>query len=133
MNVYPLYHYRCEVCSVYDGDTLRVDIDLGFDVWVRNVPLRLAGVDTPEIRGVSDEEKARGRASRDALRQLLAQADVITVITRGRGKYGRWIADLHVEFGGVTLCVNHWLIAEGLAEPYMEDVHHDDIFSGMME
>ena len=45
-----LYQYKVSVSRVVDGDTVDVDVDLGFGVWLRNERVRLAGVDTPEIR-----------------------------------------------------------------------------------
>lgn len=47
-----MYEYKAQVVSVYDGDTLTVDIDLGFEVWLRKQKIRLAGIDTPEINAL---------------------------------------------------------------------------------
>ena len=46
-----LYHYRAVVISVYDGDTCRMDIDLGLDIWQKNEKIRLVRINTPELRG----------------------------------------------------------------------------------
>lgn len=56
----PAYIYHAVVRSIYDGDTLRVDIDCGFNIWQRNVSLRLKGINAPEVRG---EQKAQGIVS----------------------------------------------------------------------
>jgi len=58
----PRYVYAAEVVRVYDGDTIYMDIDLGFRMWLREEPLRLWGIDTPEVRG---EDKEAGIAVRD--------------------------------------------------------------------
>ena len=50
------YIYKAEVVSVYDGDTITVDIDLGFNVVLRKQKIRLGGINTPEIRGEEREE-----------------------------------------------------------------------------
>ena len=64
----PRYVYQAEIVRVYDGDTVFMDIDLGFRIVLHNEPLRLWGVDTPEVRG---DEKERGIAVRDLVREWL--------------------------------------------------------------
>ena len=49
------YKYKALITGVYDGDSITVDIDLGMNIWKKNVKLRLARVDTPEIRGIEKE------------------------------------------------------------------------------
>ena len=60
-----MYEYRAFVRRVYDGDTVTVDIDLGFDVVLRNQKIRLVRINAPEVRGV---QRPEGLKSRDALR-----------------------------------------------------------------
>ena len=55
-----MYEYKCKVVRVVDGDTVDVDIDLGFDVWLSKQRVRLYGVDTPESRTRDKEEKKYG-------------------------------------------------------------------------
>ena len=55
-----MYEYRCEIVKVIDGDTVDVDIDLGFGVWLRKERIRLRGIDTPESRTRDVEEKKYG-------------------------------------------------------------------------
>jgi micrococcal nuclease len=70
-----LYHYKAKVISVYDGDTIRCDVDLGFGIWKFNEQFRLANIDAPELRG---REKQRGQISRDQLRsRILGKLDGI--------------------------------------------------------
>ena len=110
-----LYQYEARIVSVYDGDTVRADIDLGFNTWRKNEKLRLVGVDTPEIRGVSDETKARGIAARDALRERILDKDVLVCTIKDKtGKYGRYLARIFVDGEDV----NAWLISSGHAVPY---------------
>ena len=52
-----MYHYKAKLLRVVDGDTIDVDIDLGFDVWLRKQRIRLAGIDTPESRTRNKAEK----------------------------------------------------------------------------
>lgn len=112
-----LYQYKALITDVYDGDTVTADIDLGFHTWRRDERLRLYGINTPEIRGVSDDEKQRGYAARDALRERILGKEVIICTIRdrkgadSRGKYGRYLAKIYL---GDDL-LNDWLIAEGHA------------------
>ena len=107
----PAYTYRAVVRSVYDGDTIRVDLDLGLDAWIHNQPLRLHGIDAPEVRGA---ERQRGFAARDWLQNQIPPGTSIIVQTLKdvRGKYGRYLAVVWRD--GIDL--NGELIAKGLAE-----------------
>ena len=109
----PAYTYRAVVRSIYDGDTIRVDLDLGLGTWIHNQPLRLHGIDAPEVRGA---ERERGTVSRDWLQRRIPPGTRIIVQTLKdvRGKYGRYVAV--VWHDGVDL--NSELVAEGLAEAY---------------
>lgn len=56
-----MYEYNCNIVRVVDGDTVDVDIDLGFGIWVRNERVRLYGIDTPESRTRDLREKFYGK------------------------------------------------------------------------
>ena len=58
-----MYEYRCNVVHIVDGDTVDVDIDLGFGVWMKKQRIRLYGIDTPESRTRDLEEKKYGLAA----------------------------------------------------------------------
>ena len=66
-----LYQYKADLVKVIDGDTIEVDFDLGFGVWLRNQRIRLAGIDTPEIRTSDKEMKAMGKAALAGLIDVL--------------------------------------------------------------
>ena len=83
--------------SAYDGDTFRVDVARIHPLIGRNMPIRLRGVDTPEIRGKCDEEKALAIKARDFVRDLLANAESIILQNIERGKYFRIVADVSVD------------------------------------
>ena len=72
-----MYEYRCEVVHIVDGDTIDVDIDLGFGVWMRKERIRLYGIDTPESRTRDLEEKKYGLAAKDFLVEWLSKGDII--------------------------------------------------------
>ena len=84
------------VVSVYDGDTFRVDIDGWPPLIGRDMPVRIAGIDCPEMRG-KDADKEAAIAARDALRDLLENADLIELRNVRRGKYFRIVADVYVD------------------------------------
>ena len=89
------------VISVYDGDTFRVDIESLSPIVGKNIPIRLNGVDTPEIRGKCKYEKDLALEARDFVRNKLANAKEIKLTKLQRGKYFRVVADVYVD--GVSL------------------------------
>ena len=62
-----MYEYKCKLVKVVDGDTIDVDIDLGFGVWMQNQRIRMYGIDTPESRTSDDIEKVYGNAAKTFL------------------------------------------------------------------
>ena len=68
-----MYEYRCKIVKVIDGDTVDVDIDLGFGVWLHKERIRLYGIDTPESRTRDLEEKKYGLLSKKFLQEHLIQ------------------------------------------------------------
>ena len=109
------YIYHAVVASVYDGDTLRVDIDCGFNIWLHNESVRLYGLNAPELRL---EERPQGLVSRDWLREQLPVGTKILIETLKdrREKYGRYLAIIHKEDG---TNVNELMVSLGYAVPYM--------------
>ena len=59
-----MYEYKCKILRVVDGDTVDIDIDLGFGVWLHKERVRMMGIDTPESRTRDETEKAFGLASK---------------------------------------------------------------------
>ena len=90
-----------KVISVYDGDTFRVDIDSLPPIVGKNIPIRLNGVDTPEIRGKCQYEKDLALKARDFVRNKLTNAKEIKLTKLQRGKYFRVVADVMID--GVSL------------------------------
>ncbi len=117
-----LYEYEAVIDSIFDGDTIRASISLGFGIWKRNEPLRLFGINAPEMR---NETLEQGRISRDALRdRVLGKRVWLRTIKPSvetvpgldkREKYGRFLAVLWDDDGNV----NDWLVESGFAESYM--------------
>ncbi len=90
-----------KVISVYDGDTFRVDIDSLPPIVGKNIPIRLNGVDTPEIQGKCQQEKDLALEARDFVRNKLANAKEIKLTKLQRGKYFRVVADVMID--GISL------------------------------
>ena len=111
----PAYIYRAVALSVYDGDTMTLDIDVGFGVWLHKQKVRLWGIDTPEMRG---EERPEGIIARDFVRGIVPAGKPLLIQTRRdkTGKYGRWLAEGLVEVGDVMISLNESLVARGLAK-----------------
>lgn len=110
-----MYEYRCVVIEVIDGDTVEVDIDLGFGVWMRSEHIRIQGVDTPESKTTNKEEKVFGLLAKKHVEGLLPVGKECTLMSMEfRGKFGRILGDIKVD--GVTLSES--LISNHLAVPY---------------
>jgi micrococcal nuclease len=107
--------YRLKVLAkVVDGDTVDLDLDLGFSLTLRQ-RVRLYGVDAPELRSKDPAEKARAQESQAFVSQWFAQPGAVLVRTTKEEKYGRMLADCYRE-GAPSLCTE--LLERGLAQPY---------------
>jgi micrococcal nuclease len=107
-----MYAYNAKVITVYDGDTITVDLDLGCGVWLRNLKIRLYGINAPELRG---KEKPKGIKSRDWLREkILGKSVKIKTIKDRKGKYGRLLGRIWEKDHPVS--INQQMVTEGLAE-----------------
>ena len=107
------FYYKATLVRVIDGDTIDVDIDLGFSVWLNKQRVRLAGIVTPESRTRNKEEKVLGLAAKERLKELCGEK--LAVQSLGRGKYGRILGIPHTE-EGKDIC--QILIKEGHAREY---------------
>jgi micrococcal nuclease len=127
MGVNLMYEYRVKkVTGVVDGDTIDVDIDLGFNISYSQ-RVRLAGIDTPESRTTDKKEKALGLEVKQRLKDVLANASVVVIRTQkpdSTEKYGRVLGWLFVD--GAEKSVNEALIADGYAWGYMGETKIKD-------
>ena len=93
-----MYEYRCTILRVVDGDTVDVDIDLGFGVWLRKQRIRCFGIDTPESRTRDKEEKKFGLLAKYYVERFLPKGSAATLVTEkdGKGKFGRILGKFKV-------------------------------------
>ena len=122
-----MYEYRARVIKVVDGDTVDVDIDLGFGVWLKDERVRIMGIDTPESRTRDKVEKKFGLAAKARLKELLGPTPILkTQVGKGgedmKGKFGRILGDFLTEDG--KKC-GELLIKEGHAVKYTGGAKED--------
>lgn len=115
-----MYEYKAYVNRVVDGDTVDVDIDLGFGVVLTDERVRVMGIDTPESRTSDKVEKIFGLAAKERLKELLGKTTVLkTQINKDgedmKGKFGRILGDFQTEDGRM---VTEIMIEEGHAVKY---------------
>lgn len=108
-----MYEYAAKVTKIVDGDTVDVEIDLGFDVTIKQ-RLRLKGIDTPETKTKNKEEKELGLKAKRITEECIRCAKSIVIRTHKDDKYGRMLAEIIAD--GIN--VNQKLIDEGFAVPY---------------
>ena len=117
-----MYNYKINLLRVIDGDTIDAEIDLGFDINVKK-RIRFLGINTPESRTRDLEEKARGLAAKDRVKQLLEGCENITLNSHGVGKFGRCLGEIMLDMVDgqqkLTLVnLNELLIQENHAVKY---------------
>lgn len=117
--------YDVKVLKVVDGDTVDVDIDLGFGVCLKDERVRIMGIDTPESRTRDKVEDLFGEAAKARLKELMADgAKLITTEDKHgedmKGKFGRILGDFYVERyeDGTKERVTDILVEEGHAVAY---------------
>lgn len=108
-----LYCYKInKVIKVVDGDTIDIEIDLGFDIFIKK-RVRLNAINAPESRTRDLEEKKRGLAAKARLKELCEEGDLI-LKSCGIGKYGRVLGEIYTR--GCN--INNILLSENHAEQY---------------
>ena len=114
-----MYQYKCKINKVLDGDTVDIDLDLGFNIVLANQRVRMAGVDTPESRTTNKEEKPRGLLSKKKLAEKLPVGSWQVIETQrsdnNDDKFCRILGVFILEDGTK---VNDWLIKNNYAVPY---------------
>jgi len=110
-----MYRYRVYITRVVDGDTVDVDIDLGFSTVLRKQRVRMMAIDTPESRTRDLEEKFYGKQSKYFLESILKDKK-IQLVSHDKGKFGRILGELFID--GLETSVNQTMINNNHAVPY---------------
>jgi len=120
-----MYEYNCIIVKVIDGDTVDVDIDLGFGMWLRNERVRVHGIDTPESRTRDNVEKIFGLAAKKFVTDTLKKGSKQTLVTEkpgdeSKGKFGRILGKFRVYDAKTDSWdfMGNIMIREGHAVPY---------------
>ena len=127
-----MFEYKCKLIKVIDGDTIDVDIDLGFGVWLRKQRVRLYGIDTPESRTRDLEEKKYGRAAKEFLVKWTGAGELrIKTHKDERGKFGRILGELWRTSNYTDKSINTYMIEKHHAVAYhgqsKEDIEKEHI------
>ena len=116
-----MYEYRCKILKVVDGDTVDVDIDLGFGVWLKKERVRMMGIDTPESRTRDKVEKLFGLTAKQYVKDNMptnSMQVLKTEIDRSdgdkKGKFGRILGDFILDDKKLT----DMMIEDGHAVAY---------------
>ena len=117
-----MYTYKMSPLKVVDGDTIDAEIDLGFDIKVKK-RIRFMGINAPESRTKDLEEKAKGLAAKDRVKQLLDGCSNVTLKSHGIGKFGRCLGEIMLDMVDgqeklTLVSLNELLINEGHATEY---------------
>ena len=107
-----MYEYSCKIVRVVDGDSVDVDIDLGFGVWMHKQRIRMYGIDTPESRTRDLEEKKFGLMAKEIVKKWVPEGSTQTLITRKdkSGKYGRILGSFKIVFEEEETTLNEWMV-----------------------
>ena len=111
-----MYEYGCKVTRVVDGDTIDVDLDLGFDI-IYKCRVRLYAIDTPESRTRNKDEKVRGKLAAKFLQDAISNGKHVILQTQlkdSKGKFGRVLASVIVD--GIN--INQQMITNHMAVRY---------------
>ena len=110
-----MWEYYATVKRVVDADTMDLEVDLGFGV-LKNDRFRLARIDAWEVRG---EERPKGLLAKARVEELCPVGSKVLISTnKEKGKYGRYIAEIIIEFDDQLTNLNDLLVEEGHAELY---------------
>lgn len=127
-----MYEYPVKIIKVIDGDTVDVDIDLGFGIWLRGERVRLYGIDTPESRTRDKVEKRYGLYAKNYLKSRLGKTSTLRTQKDGKGKFGRILGEFIIYDAETDAyrSVNQMMIEKHIAVEYhgqskedIEDAH----------
>ena len=132
-----MFEYKCTIVKVIDGDTVDVDIDLGFGVWLKKQRIRFYAIDTPESRTRDLEEKKYGLVAKAFVEAHLPVGSIrtLTTVKDKAGKYGRILGKFKAYDSYIDAWVNlnQWMIIKHLGVEYhgqsKEDIAEEHIIN----
>ena len=134
-----MHEYKAKIKRIVDGDTVDVDIDLGFDMILSKQRIRLYGIDTPESRTRDKEEKFFGKLASAFIKEHCPVGSYITLRTHldKKGKFGRILGELiipnYIDGSGNPMNLNEVMVQKHLAVKYHGqskiDIHKDHMFN----
>ena len=117
-----MYEYNCKIVRVVDGDTVDVDIDLGFGIWIQNERIRLYAIDTPESRTRDSMEKIFGKMASAIVEKFLplGSIQILQTVQDKAGKFGRVLGKFKIFDGEEDreTTINEWMIRNHYAVAY---------------
>tara|TARA_E500000305_G_scaffold41148_1_gene31732 strand:+ start:1469 stop:1912 length:444 start_codon:yes stop_codon:yes gene_type:complete len=117
-----MYEYECTIRKVVDGDTIDVDINLGFNTWINNERVRLYGIDTPESRTRDLEEKKFGLYAKSVVDKYLPVGSKQVLVTHldKVGKFGRILGEFRIYDGEQDrqTTINEYMIRKSIGVEY---------------
>ena len=117
-----MYEYECTIRKVVDGDTIDVDINLGFNTWINNERVRLYGIDTPESRTRDLEEKKFGLYAKSVVDKFLPVGSKQVLVTHldKVGKFGRILGEFRIYDGEEDrqTTINEYMIRKNIGVQY---------------
>ena len=122
-----MYEYKVNIIKIVDGDTVDVDIDLGFGVWLKDERVRIMGIDTPESRTRDLVEKKYGLAAKQYLTNMLDDEGGIVLKTHKdkTGKFGRILGELWRTTNFADQSINNYMIEKHHAVGYFGQSKQD--------
>ena len=127
-----MYEYKCKIVSVVDGDTVDVDIDLGFGVWMHKERIRLHGIDTPESRTRDLDEKVRGKLAGAFLQSAIDNGTNIVIQTKlkdSKGKFGRVLGSVIDDGENITEAMVKNYLAVAYFGQSKNDIEAEHLFN----
>ncbi len=127
-----MYKYNVTVVDIIDGDTVKVDIDLGFHLGMKNQYIRLHGIDCPESRTKDIVEKRFGLLAKAEVEKYMpvgSEQQMVSVLTH-KGKFGRILGEFLVEdpkLPGTRFNLNRHLVTNNLAVEYNGSISRDEL------
>lgn len=123
-----MYQYRAKILNIIDGDTLKVELSLGFNIY-HKVSLRLTDINAPEVRTLNEEVKKYGFRAKQKLEEYVNGGDgnliVSTLKPDSRDVYGRVLGSLYKE--GQNLTASEYMLANSYAWYYSDKVKETDL------